>query len=237
MHKQTISILAALMLFCGCPKAPAHGRTTATEKPDVVKQREDVLNDAAQKRAAWSAKVKAMSPAELAVELKSESEHGREPFNSMAFAEAVHRGEAAAPALAAAITTDDRSSLLTLLAVRAASRATYDTIAPERRVNILVDALRTSPAFNTWGMPHAKWEYAAQSLAGEGDLAVRKLTPLLEDKRPAPTWGSEDRMQYEQYKYRVCDYAWALIAAIRQQKIEIPRDPAARDREIAGLKR
>src|ERR1051326_1396736 len=157
MHKQTISILAALALFCGCPKAPAHGRTKATEKPDVVKQREDVLNDAAQKRAAWSSKVKAMNPAELAAELKSESEHGREPFNSMAFAEAVHRGEAGAPALAAAITTDDRSSLLTLLAVRAASRTTYDTIAPERRVNILVDALRTSPTFNTWGMPHAKW--------------------------------------------------------------------------------
>src|ERR1043166_7344880 len=109
MHKQTISILAALALFCGCPKAPAHGRTKATEKPDVVKQREDVLNDAAQKRAAWSSKVKAMNPAELAAELKSESEHGREPFNSMAFAEAVHRGEAGAPALAAAITTDDRS--------------------------------------------------------------------------------------------------------------------------------
>jgi len=230
-------IALALALLAGCPKKPANGRTTAKEKPEDVKARDEVLQDAAQKRANWSAKLKSMDPAQLAAELTVESNKGREPFNSMAFAEAAHRGEATAPALAASITNDDRSSLLTLLAVRAASRPAYDSIAPQRRVNILVDALRTSPTFNTWGLPHVKWEYAAQALAGEGELAARALEPLLSDKRPAPSWGSEDRMQYEHYKYRVCDYAWAIIAAIHQQKVEPSPDPAVRDRIIESTTR
>jgi hypothetical protein len=232
--RTTLCLALAAALLTGCPRRAAHGRTDAKEKPDIVKMREDTLRDAAQKRAAWGQKLKSMNPAELAAELSAESEKGREPFNSMAFAEAVHRGEAAAPALAATITRDDRASLLTLLAVRSASRTVYDGIAQPRRVAIMVDALRTSPTFNTWGLPHVKWEYAAQSLVGEGEAAARGLTPLLADKRAAPSWGGEDRLEYLAYKYRVCDYAWALITSIHQQKVELARDPAARDRLISA---
>jgi Tfp pilus assembly protein PilN len=228
--------LALLLIASGCPKRTAAGHTNAKEKADIVKQREDVLRDAEKKRTEWSDKLKSMDVPQLSATLASESDRGLEPFNSMAFAETVRRGETIAPALAQSITRTDRSSLLALLAVRTISRPTYTSLDAQRRVAILVDALRSSKTFNTWGLPHVRWEYAAQSLIEEGANAERALYPLLADKRPAPVWGGEDYLEYQRYMYRVCDYAWAMFAAIRQQKIEIPTDPAARDRAIAAIK-
>src|SRR5258707_10232708 len=149
----------------------------------------------------------------------------------MAYTEAVSRGEATAPALAKTIVKTDRSSLLTLLVVRKASSSAYNSIETAKRVAVLTESLRTSKSFNTWGMPHVKWEYAAESLIAEGQAAEKPLTALLEDRREAPVWGSEDYLEYEQYKYRVCDYAWALLAAIRKQQIEISPNPEVRDRQ------
>jgi hypothetical protein len=40
-------------------------------------------------------------------------------------------------------------------------------------------------------------------------------------------------MEYEEYKYRVCDYAWVMLMEIKGKKIEIAVDPAARDRSIS----
>ena len=63
-------------------------------------------------------------------------------------------------------------------------------------------------------------------------MVVEALKPLLEDKHPAPVWGSEEVLEYQKYQYRVCDYTMALINAITQRKIEIPTDPGARDKII-----
>jgi len=206
------------------------------EKPEIVDNRTKALQDAEQKRNDWKGQLKAMDNTKLAEALSKESERGLEPFNSMAYAEAISRGEAAAQDLAKSIVKTDRSSLLTLLAVRKVNPTVYNGIDQAKRVATLVESLRTSKSFNTWGFPHVKWEYAAESLIAEGDVAGRALLPLLDDKREAPTWGSEDYMEYEHYKYRVCDYAWALFAAIRKQQIEISPEPAARDRQIDALK-
>jgi hypothetical protein len=84
--------------------------------------------------------------------------------------------------------------------------------------------------FNTWGLPHIKWEEAAQAIIDEGSAAEKALVPLLTDKRDAPVWGGEDFAEYQRYRYRVCDYAWAMLNEIRGQKIPIPQDPAERDR-------
>lgn len=64
---------------------------------------------------------------------------------------------------------------------------------------------------------------------------VPLLRPLLEDKRSAPLWGSEEVAEFQRYQYRVCDYAWALIAEILNRKSVIPADPSARDQQIAAL--
>jgi hypothetical protein len=48
-------------------------------------------------------------------------------------------------------------------------------------------------------------------------------------------WGSEEVVESQRYGYRVCDYAWALLKAIRGEKVEVPTDPKERDRMIAEL--
>ena len=100
------------------------------------------------------------------------------------------------------------------------------------RINVLVDALQNSENFNTWGLPHLYWEEAAQAIIDEGEVAEKPLRLLLDDLRPAPMWGQEEVVEYRAYDYRVRDYAWALILAIRGETLEIPTDPAQRDELI-----
>lgn len=227
-----IGTVVAAALLCGCPKRPAGGaRVVEKEQDAIVKTRTETLDNAAKKRAERSEKLKAMDATQLAGELAADAAKGREPFNSSAFREAVSRGEAAAPALAQAV-GPDRNSLLALLAVRRMSASAYQTIEQPRRVIILIDALRSSNMFNTWGIPHLRWEEAAQAIVAEGQAAEKPLTELLSDTRPAPVWGGEEYAEYLRYKYRVKDYAWALLREIRQQKGEIPADPAQRDQLI-----
>ena len=235
--RQVLAAAVALVsLAAGCTsRQPAHGKTNAKETPAIVDARTKALVDAQKKRDEWQTKRKSMDTSQLAAVLGSDSERGLEPFNSLAFTEMVSRGEGAAAGLAESIRRDDRSSLLPLLAVRKMSSNTYGSIPPARRVAILVDSLRSSKSFNTWGLPHVRWEYAALSLIDEGTAAERPLSALLEDRRPAPVWGSEDYLEYARYNYRVCDYAWAMLVAIRKQKIDLSMDPAARDRQIAAL--
>ena len=49
--------------------------------------------------------------------------------------------------------------------------------------------------------------------------------------RDAPMWGSEEVVEYELYRYRVCDYAWALLTEIRTdaRKDVISRSPKDHD--------
>lgn len=227
-----LGTVVASLVLCACPKpgtGPGHARRVDLEKYGIVKDRTEALEAAAKKREERHTKLKAMNVAGLAAELAVDSTKEREPFNSSAFAETVRRGEAAAQELVPAI-TPDRKSLLALLALRR-SRAAYDRIPPNVRAAILVDALRNSRYFNTWGMPHLKWEEAAQAIIDEraNQVIVRPLSELLRDTRSAPVWGGEYHGEYLRYRYRVCDYAWALLAAIRNEKIEIPADPAQRD--------
>lgn len=241
MHRRlihTIGFAAPLLLLAtACPsREPARGRTEAKEKPNIVELRTRTLQDAEQKRNDWNNRLKSMDASQLAAALTSESEQGLEPFNSMAFTEAVSRGETMAPALAQSITRSDRSSLLTLLAVRRASLTAYGSVDQARRVAVLVESLRTSKFFNTWGLPHVKWEFAAESLIGEGAAADKPLSALLDDRRDAPVWGGEDYLEYARYKYRVCDYAWAMLAQIRKQQVDLSPDPAVRDHQITAFK-
>jgi hypothetical protein len=227
-----IGTLIAAAVLCGCPGGQGRrAPSPETEKAEIVKTRTETLDSAARKRAERHEKLKAMDIAQLAVELAADSEKGREPFNSSAFAETVSRGEAAAGALVPTI-TPDRKSLLALLAVRRMNAGEYQKIDPAMRVSVLIDALRNSKYFNTWGMPHLKWGEAAEAIIAEGRAAEQPLRALLGDTREAPSWGSEYYNEYLRYKYRVRDYAWALLTSILGQKAEIPLNPADRDRLI-----
>jgi hypothetical protein len=151
----------------------------------------------------------------------------------MTYAEVVRRGTGAAAALRPLIVKGDRSSLFALLALRQIAPEQYQQLKPDLRVAILVDALKRSEYFNTWGLPHLRWTDAAKAIIAEGQAARPPLVALLSDKRPAPVWGGEEYAEYQRYQYRVSDYAWALLNEITGRKITIPEDPAARDRLIA----
>jgi len=176
-----------------------------------------------------------MPVAELVRRLEADSAKVIEPFNSLGYREAVSRGSALGPELAAAVKAANRSSFLTLMAPRKVSKEAYGTVDDKLKVAILVDALRTSKYFNTWGLPHLYWEDAAKAVIELGDSAVEPLKGLLQDTREAPVWGSEEVMEYQQYKYRVNDYAWALLREITGRKTEIPTDPATRNKMMTDL--
>ncbi len=226
----SVLLAGALLSACKGPAGQSTGNSNRVEKPEIVNQRTSVLEQAQQKREARTKELKAMDVPHLAEQLATESNKGVEPFNSMTFTEMISRGRDGADALAPLITKPDRSSLLSLLALRKMSKERYQQLKPELRVSILTNSLKTGAYFNTFGLPHASWEDAAKAIIDEGRGAEKPLIEMLSDHRAAPVWGSEQYMEYQHYKYRVSDYAWALLNEIRGQKVEIPADPAARDR-------
>ena len=87
------------------------------------------------------------------------------------------------------------------------------------------------------GLHHLYWEEPAKAIIAEGQAAIGPLKALLGDQRAAPMWGSEEAAEYEAYRYRVCDYAWALLVSIRGEKLAVPTDPSARDKLISEMAR
>ena len=232
MRLSLVSIILVFALPCsglGCR------RSISEEANKKHGEAARVAHDMQLKRENRKRQLHDMNVVQLAAELLSESERGVEPFNSMTFTEITSRGEAAGTELKASLTRPDRTSFLGLLALRKISSDQYKALAPGYRIGVLVDSLRTSKYFNAWGIPHAYWEDAAKALIEEGAAAQKPLSALLGDKRDAPVWGSEEVHEYQEYHYRVCDYAWALLNGIQQKKLDIPKTPEERDRLIAPL--
>src|ERR1041384_5864122 len=150
MHLRGTMLIASLLmagaLFTAC-KQPSGQTTTNSnraEKPEIVNQRNGVLEQAQQKRDAHLQQLKAMDVPHLAQQLS-------------------------------------------------------------------VDSQKTQQYFNTFGTPNDHWEDAAKAIIEEGRAAEEPLFAMLNDHRDAPVWGSELFMEYKRYKYRVSDYAWALL--------------------------
>jgi hypothetical protein len=222
----SLSLVAVLLLGAGCGQETGKGRAAAAaEQVQTVKALQT-------KRQEYEARLKAMSVAQLAQEMTSDSRKGREAFNSGAYRETISRGRAAGEELRRLLVADDRNSILGLLALRRVNADEYKAMAPAFRVNVLIDALKNATYFNAWGIPHVYWEDAAKAIIEESNAAQAPLVALLDDKRPAPLFGSEGAAINQQYHYRVCDYAWALLNEIAHQKVEIPADVATRDRLI-----
>lgn len=226
------TLAAGLVLTVSC--TPESASQTKPENKSTFDETEKMLKEAQGKREARLAQLKSMDVNQLSSELAQESAKGTEPFNSMAYAEAVSRGDGVASGLKPASTKADRSSLLALLALRKVSAAQYGQLDGQLRVSILTDALKTSRYFNNWGLPSGAWEDGAKAIIAEGRAAEPAMAALLRDTRPAPVWGSEGMMEYQKYRYRVCDYAWALVNEIRNQRVPIPPDAAERDKLIAA---
>jgi hypothetical protein len=229
-----MGLLAAFLLSGGCRP----GRSSGSESRQDPEQ--GLLAERQQKREAHLRALVAMDVPGLARELADDSVRGVESFNSMAFKEVVGRTdrEGTAVQLSATLKKPDRSALLGVLALRELSPPQYARMDPGYRIRVYFDALSSARFFNQWGMPHLKWEGAAEALIAEGRAAEPALLRLLGDTREAPVWGSEGVAEQRRYRYRVCDYAWALLQTERNGTVpSIPEDPGERDRLIAAISR
>jgi hypothetical protein len=222
------SLSVAAGLGPGC-RRPESGQTQQTEQDSQIVA-------LARLRQARESTLAVMDVPQLARELEQESRTGVEPFNSMPLRTLVARGRDVGAALRSLLTTPDRSSFLGLLALRRVDSTQYQAMEGRFRVAVLVDALQRATTFNAWGLPHLKWEEAAQALIGEGREAQAALRPLLEDCREAPMWGSEEVLESRRYGYRLCDYAWALMVSARGEQLSVPESPAERDRLISQVR-
>ncbi len=224
---------AALILLVVSGWSAADCRPAPSTSGDAnVARDQKALASIDAKRQARVQELKGMDVRRLAQELWADSRKGVEPFNSAAYRELVSRGERVAAEVKATLQTADASSLLVLLALRNMSTAQYQAVDQGFRVRVLVDALKNARFFNMWGIPHLFWEDAAKAVIAEGKAAEAPLLALLGDKREARLWGSEGNVEQQRYRYRVCDYAWALLNEVRGTRISIPEDPVARDRLI-----
>ena len=232
MQRQPVGLGFLLMVavLSGCAMSPSKPSGAS-----ALKERDLVAAEAQVKREQTTQQLKSMPLMQLAKQLAADSERGREPFNSMAFSEALTRRDSAKE-LDRALAVSDRSSLLGLLALRRIAPELYREKDRPFRIAVFVDALKNSRYFNAFGLPHLKWEEAAQALIDEGEPAIRTLMPLLTDERPAPVWGSEDYLEYRRYDYRVQDYAFALISEIRKEPWAPPVDRQQRLRAIERLR-
>jgi hypothetical protein len=241
MTLKTINFLAIALLTMLLLNVGGCGSGTGVKKEEETKKslepQTKQLEELQVKRENRLKQLKEMDINLLAQELSIESERGMEPFNATSFAEMVSRSENDAAVLGKLLTESNRKSLLGVLALRKMNPAAYSSLKSEFKVGVLVDALKTSKYFNTWGLPHLYWEDAAKAIIEEGKTAKKPLIALLNDTRDAPMWGSDEVLEYKAYKYRVCDYAWALLNAINGTKAEIPADIGARDKLIAAIKR
>src|SRR5882724_11605654 len=113
------------------------------ESPGVTSQRDSVLADAQKKRDAWTQTLKDMTLTQLTERLAKESQDGLEPFNSMAYKEIVSRGEKVADSLQKLITKGDRSSLLSLVALRRIDMSKYKLVPDVMKGSIFADALKS----------------------------------------------------------------------------------------------
>lgn len=229
IEKPLLSMLVAfavLLLAAGCSQPKPTG---------LPAEKTAELQALQEKRENHAKQLRAMDVKQLTQELSADSEKGREPFNSPAYRETVSRGESAAADLKQALTRNDPSSLLTLLALRKVSTAQYQSLDPAFRISVLVSALQKSKYFNTWGIPCVYWEDPAKAIVEEGSASESALLPLLRDQRPAPVFGSEGATVNAQFHYRVSDYAFALLSEIRHQKCEPMTNPADRDRLIEQM--
>jgi hypothetical protein len=224
-----------------CDALVAHGAD-----PEILRQRS--LHEAHIKYEARLKFLRSLNESKLAAELEDDSLNNKEPWNSLAFKEAIKRIEqnpGFAKALAPFANKSDRSALLGLLAIRRVAPSVYKSIgSPQSRTAVLVDALKHSTMFNLWGLPHLGMNDASQALIEGNGTAAQALMSLLNDKSEAPAWGSSYARESNRYQYTIGDYAFAISQGILRKehgegdmKIKLPENPKDREKLIETYKK
>jgi len=212
----------------GCTTSTDRGNAPLTEVQNKAKtQLESQMRQAAQTRETYHA----MNNDALLEKLMEQGKAQREPFNSPAYRELKDRRDVDSKTLVTLVKENNNSSgLLPLLLLRKLDEKSYLGLPSELRAKILTNALERSKYFNVWGLPNFYLEDASRAMIETGKSAVPALKRILSDMRPAPVFGSQEAMVYQQYKYRLCDYALFFLEQIAGKRdFRMPVSPAERD--------
>jgi len=115
----------------------------------------------------------------------------------------------------------------------------YRNLPSAVKAPVLCDALSHLTFFNDWGYLAPDESHdgeAAQALLELGKAALPCLTPLLDESRAAPLFGSETATMSTTYRYRINDFAYRYISKILGRQPNFAADPQARDSDIERLK-
>jgi hypothetical protein len=236
MKKILIFILPVLLIVIFACKPKGQEGTASSVINAKEKAIDSIAKNAATIKDAYMKELKAMNNEKLVMQMDKESNRGLEPFNSLAYAEAIKRGPALAENLVQMIRDTTKTSLLSLLALNTIDQKLYNRVNPAFRSAILLDALKNSKLYNAFGLPHLKTELAGEAIIKEGNNIRKGLMGLLSDTKPAPVWGSEDYAEYVKYNYRVCDYALFYLKKIEgDEKFTMPASLEERDSIIRTM--
>ena len=204
-NKLTLIVCLAALVF-GCRNTNKNQKTTQQVQFET---QQDTI---ALKAKATEEAYKKMTTEQLLPQLETDALKGEETFNSSAFREIITRKDAA-QSIYGSIKDTSRKEFFKLMALKKIDNNLYNVVTPDTAIAILTDALDKSVTFNVWGMPDHYWESSAKAIIDFGKPAKPYLIKILTNKRAAPVWGSEEAMEYQKYKYRVCDYA-AICGAV-----------------------
>ena len=233
MTTNTLLVCVSALAVSGCNMLQTVPAEQREQERRFVAQQETFDRQAN----ATEERFRSMPVAQLIGELEQGAARGSEPFNAPAFREVVRRKDAAPALLASIAGGSSQREYFKLMALKRLDAAASAKVPAKQGAAILTDALAKSETFNAWGIPNHYWQSSARAIIEYGSEAVPYLERLLDDQRPAPVWGSEEATIYEQYRFRVCDYALALLNEMNpQRKVDLPVAPAERDALIASYK-
>jgi hypothetical protein len=173
----------------------------------------------------------------LVKQLVEESQRPKARFDSTVYRQALQQGPSIVPKLVKSIKQPSYKNYLALEAVRELQPESWASIPASLRVAIYGDALKHAVIFNDWGLAGEYFDETARALMQLGEQAIPSLAVLLDDRRLAPCFGSEESTISKDYQNRVCDYAFVMISELMGQSIEYPFDPQSRDTLIGELKK
>lgn len=232
LNRKVFALTLSVVCVAGCGRGDQN--TDASQAQEKAKaQLESQQRAAAQTTQTY----KEMDNAALFEKLVQQSTAQKEPFNSPAYRELSGRKDVSTDSLVSLIRgTNNGNALLPLVLLRKLNNTAYVNLPAELRANVLTDALQKSKMFNTWGLPNFYLEDASKAMLETGSAAIPALKQMLSDTRPAPVFGGQEAMLYQQYQYRLCDYALFFLEKLQgNANFVMPVSVAERDALIRDL--
>lgn len=215
-----------------------NGPTTPRTEPHRYAGGDDMAHGSAQgsNRGMPMTNTTAPDLSALAASLQQDAARDIPPFGAESVKLARRLGTAATGMLVQRVQARGADAFLALEALRVTDPAGYAAWPATERAAVYVTALQRNAFFNSWGQPGMSLTETSHAFAALGEDAVAVLAPLLDDKRDAPSSGSQDATLSRMNGNRVCDYAWVLINEARGVDYTYPSSPVDRDREIAAMR-